>query len=401
MKGKYVECEFCEEEECFQEKIEIVFDDPEFTKTFVDNMLDSRMDDIVNDCYLMAEVISGETSFKGISDFAYCIYVNLSRLVEMDDSKRKEIAKQFQEEFKNYGELIGKTREISHSDKKVKKTPDEAKKVASEDVSDDFLARLDAEIAEIEEISDQVEKMVTEPSTKVDLKPVIGKIPGSKIIIKGVEATKKLPITAGPPSGSKDNPIKLNPNILEGVVSDEDLAKVELGIKIKRIESTQRTFQPSRSDARSKVTSRARGKPSPVEGKRSATADDLARKDAISKDLFNAFQQVKSKNTSTPTIFNIEAPPKEEKTPVAGAGGLSLPLLDFSGGATPAGKETEKEKAIESNSIGGPPIITPESTELNFANPIEDVTKDTIICPHCGKEIGSGKKFCNKCGKKL
>ncbi|MBD3186062.1 hypothetical protein GF325_04460 [Candidatus Bathyarchaeota archaeon] len=384
MTGKYLECDLCEGE-CPEEKIDLVFDDPEFTKSFVDNMMASKMDEVVNDCYLMAEVISGASNNKEIAEFAFCLYVHLSHLIEIEDSKRIEIAKQFKKAFKDFGEQAASTREIAKS-KESKNHGDwidiQGKpKAITREKEDDFLKQLDDEIAEIEEISDKVNEMVKSPPSQqpVDLKPVISKIPGSKIIHPGIPATKRKKPSKTPPLGSKDNPIKLTEEMLSGVVSDEDLAKVEMGIKVKRIDIHQNQFRPEQVMGRG-----ARQAQGQVEGTKNTARtpkrpSDESRREYISNELFNAFNKAKKQGTEPRLEFALDSKKKNGDSDENDREGpesdknVVKPFLDFSiDGETPAGMDGKEKAAM-----------------------------DETTCSKCGAKNKVMNRFCSKCGKKL
>ncbi|MHA1697358.1 MAG: hypothetical protein ACTSWN_00795, partial [Promethearchaeota archaeon] len=88
---KYKECQLCKNpSDCKEERLSEVYNDVEFVQNFVKNLEQFKIDEIVNDCYFMAETISGKIEPSEIADFAFCIYVVLSNLIEIEDSKRLE-----------------------------------------------------------------------------------------------------------------------------------------------------------------------------------------------------------------------------------------------------------------------------------------------------------------------
>jgi hypothetical protein len=210
-----------------------------------------------------------------------------------------------------------------------------------------------------------------------------------------------------PEKGSKTNPIKLTPEMLAGIVSDKDMARVEKGIKIKRIESSR--LAP-------KVTAPMQmrdGSKSPSAGKPAAMPEKVERIDrptekgrALGEELFSAFQQIKARE-ELPSTFNLET--------------LGV-------GEHPEGERAEKKATPGSKFISDLFSLSPEKPPAE-AKPapkpvVEDLTLDfgeerpteakkqpglttiagagpTKICPSCQKPNPAKNVFCAKCGAKF
>jgi hypothetical protein len=465
-KGSFPECDFCTGI-CDDEKIQLVYEDPEFTKTFVNNMLESKLNEIVKDAYFMAEAISGSTNPLEIADFAYCIYVNLSQLVEMEPEKRLEIAVSFKQEFDKMVENIQMERQVA---KKAEPEPEPepvpvpvpksarasakggkivlkpvavpaakgvlapSKAAAAPAVtkeSKEFLKQLDADIAEIEEMSDQVGRIIADtgetlPPREVkpvqapvishaQLEPVLfQKPPKTSARAASVPAPAPSPLKAAGPRarepGSKENPIKLTPELLEGnVVNVQDISKIEKGIKIKRVSIQKFTPQAlSASGATIDVTKLGKGAP-PVgaPGKRGKNVSD---------ELFQAFNEVKAKGkdrdkalpkTFTPEILDTEED-RSPDTEKAGATGLAFEDEDTrqigkKGSAGGKGKQKAAPFADEKAPAGG-------DHDISFAAPFTldeprpskggkaDDADRVKVCHECNAINPIKNKFCNKCG---
>ncbi|MHA1369279.1 MAG: zinc-ribbon domain-containing protein [Promethearchaeota archaeon] len=111
---KYKECQLCKNpSDCKEERLSEVYNDVEFVQNFVKNLEQFKIDEIVNDCYFMAETISGKIEPSEIADFAFCIYVVLSNLIEIEDSKRLEMAREFQKEFEELGKEAAEYRVVT------------------------------------------------------------------------------------------------------------------------------------------------------------------------------------------------------------------------------------------------------------------------------------------------
>ncbi len=154
---KYPECDLCTSTECNDDKVSQIFEDVEFTKQFLLNMKKGNVkyEEIANDCYLMAEVISGKTDPLDISEFAFCIYVSLAQLVELDPQQRMEVAVVFKELLDKISGNIGTGR-------KVTKKGSVNEEVETADDTRSFLSHLDDEIADLEATSAQ---FYTTPAT--------------------------------------------------------------------------------------------------------------------------------------------------------------------------------------------------------------------------------------------
>jgi len=501
---KYPECDLCPSSDCDDEKLKQVLDDPDFTKTFVNNMLVSNIDEISKDCYFMSEVISDKTDPMGIADFAFCIFVTLSQLVEMPRDKRMEIAVIFRQEFDRMAEDVSQGREIAK--KKVvspkpaaekqaqgkavslqaspkgapakppppqvrfpptqvqpepravpaKPLPEPGEPEAPAGDSKKFLDELDQDIAEIDAISGNIEKIMKsevtaapevteepEPKPAVAtpaaaqapkrsvLEPVIGKLAGRptatgvpaqpvskpRIPPKPKEPTKP----REPERGSKANPIKLTAENLAGIVSDKDMARIEKGIKIRRIDPSK--FAPKVTAPPQLRDASAAGqavKPARLPEKVERVARSTEKEKALSQELFSAFQQIKSKD-QLPNTFTLE----------------SLGVGETPEEATPDKKELEKpvkmEKPKEPTSAFLVDLfrLTPEETVASqpapqpqpkpVASPVGDLTlnfgeetkpakapaaqvgkvEGTKTCPSCKATNAAKNTFCSKCGAKL
>jgi hypothetical protein len=480
--GTFPECDFCTGT-CDDEKIQLVYEDPEFTKTFINNLLDSKLDDIVNDAYLMAETVSGRTNPMEIADFAYCIYVNLSQLVEMEPEKRMEIAVSFKQEFDKMVETIQTGREVA---KKVEPAPEpvpakkspkagvktgkielkpvsvpaaqgvlasKVAKPAAKNENEAFLLQLDADIAEMVEMSGQVDKFIAETEdqlsptqvkpvqapvvTHAQLEPVVRQ-PASKAAKQPEPEAGPLGITPPRPRepGSKENPIKLTPELLEGnVVNVQDINKVEKGIKIKRVDIQKFTPQAlSASGGAGTIDVTKLGKGAPAVG-----APGKRGKNA-SEDLFQAFNEVKAKGkerdkalprTFTPEILGTAA----KKAPARDEASLDFSSLD-AGDEAEQDHDPAKEKAGslslafedegthaigKKGSSGGrgrqkaAPFVAEkgpvdEDHELSFSVPftldeprpskgkkVDDADR-VKVCHECNAVNPIKNKFCAKCG---
>lgn len=428
MVSKYPECDLCPTSDCNDEKIEMVLQDADFTKAFVNNMLASNIDEISKDCYFMSEVISEKTSPMEIADFAFCIYVQLSQLVEMPMDKRMEIGVLFRQEFDHLAEEVSKGREIAKKKASapgakaaagpakmavafeakaiagpagtqpraapaqapsgpiapVKATPAPAPAAASARVistppasatvkpkplpvpvkaidnripdgkpapkaaTDDarkFLEELDQDIAEIEAISSTVEQLIQTDATPVigtpsdavesdagaistpgtldlppdrasrkggGLEPVIGKLAGARPVASGASpapattSQNAFPKPREPERGSKANPIKLTPDMLAGVISEKDMARVEKGIKIKRVDSSKlapKVAAPMQMRDGSMPVALA--KPARLPDKIERIDRPTEKGKALGEELFTAFQQIKQRD-ELPSTFNLE-----------------------------------------------------------------------------------------------
>ncbi|HME55197.1 MAG TPA: hypothetical protein VKM55_23520 [Candidatus Lokiarchaeia archaeon] len=385
MPSKYPECDLCPASNCEDEKLKQVLDDPDFTKAFVNNLLVSNIDEITKDSYFMAEVISERTDPVEIADFAFCIYVTLSQLVEMPLDKRMEIAVVFRQEFDHMAEEASKVRQIakkvkvssSKSSAKVtqaKRAPIQAQPVQipskkpvkspagkalpavkpvtaaakssaatrpskeSNADTEKFLAELDQDIADIETLSGNVDKIIqTTPATspeeseslieveapvqperkKTKLEPVIGKLAGKPVAIGATVAKPKpaAPRTPRQPElGSKANPIKLTPEMLEGSISEKDMARVDKGIKIKRVDTSKFSSKPT-APHQIKLESQTK----PAKHEKMERIDRSSEKEkALSQELFTAFQQIKTKeqrpNTFTLNTLGVGAGEKSKES---------------------------------------------------------------------------------------
>jgi len=384
MPSKYPECDLCPSNNCEDEKLKQVMDDPDFTKAFVNNLLASNIDEITKDSYFMAEVISEKTDPVDIADFGFCIYVTLSQLVEMPMDKRMEIAVVFRQEFDHMAEEAAKVRQIA---KKVsaktnkpatkaiqakpassqlkpvqvpakaitkpatgkplptvkpasvaaKATPAARPAKESKGETEKFLAELDQDIADIDTISGNVDKIMKALPTaapeeseleaqvvapvqperkKTKLEPVIGKLAGMPVAIGATEAKPKPrePLAPRKPEpGSKANPIKLTPEMLSGIIDEKDMARVEKGIKIHRVDASKFASKPT---APPQLKKEAQPRPTEI-GKFERIDRSNAKEKALSQELFSAFQQIKTKdqlpNTFTLDSLGVGADQKSEK----------------------------------------------------------------------------------------
>jgi hypothetical protein len=524
MVSKFPECDLCPTSACNDEKIEVVLQDADFIKAFVNNMLTSNIDEIAKDCYFMSEVISEKTTLMEIADFAFCIYVQLSQLVEMPIDKRMEIAVLFRQEFDRMGEDVTQGREVAKKKAsapspakeapsaksatvsfqakaitapapakqkaalapvrppapvqakpeptptptkapvKVRALPEPVKlevakppapKPAPEPVGDDarkFLDELDQDIADIDEISSKVEKLIqTEGEPEPDasavpvapspapaapagrksggLEPVIGKLAAVRPMATGAiqaPAAARAPSKPREPErGSKANPIKLTPEMLAGIVSDKDMARVEKGIKIKRIESSR--LAP-------KVTAPMQmrdGSMSPSTGKPAGMPEKIERIDrptdkgkALGEELFSAFQQIKARE-ELPSTFNLETlgvgehPEGErvEKKATPGSKFIS-DLFSLSPEKPPAQEEPVSSPVVEKPASR--PVVERPTTKSIIENLTLDFGEErpteakrqpgpattagagpTKICPSCQKPNPAKNVFCAKCGARF
>ena len=440
---KYPECTLCTGN-CEDEKIKLVFEDADFNKTFVNNMIDSKIDEVVNDCYLMAEVISEKTDPLEIADFAYCIYVSLSQLIEMNDQKRMDIAVVFRQEFDKMAGVASKERIVAkgssgQADAKPasqdgwvdmaesepvklpakKSAPKLAPPVPSvnsvaseEDEDGDFLSQLDADLAEIDEISEQINVMIEETpvekppgeTQKVGLEPVIGKLSAKPVGGPASIPTSKFVSKELPPEGSKQNPIKLTPEMLKGIVSDKDLSRVDEGIKVKRVDIDK--FSPrSKPQPRKKQV-----KPVPKPFTDMPLKQPGQKDGKISSELFNAleFMKTKDKEGPAPTIFDPvaargetrkdvdtllqdvvpEQEEKEEKEP-----SIESPFLNLDFGSKT--EPNDGEKAEKSGLLFEDPL---ETQEKKIEEEKSDQNRPKKVCHNCKHVNDANNKFCNKCG---
>ncbi len=533
MVSKFPECDLCPTSACDDEKIELVLQDADFTKAFVNNMLASNIDEIAKDCYFMSEVISEKTTPMEIADFAFCIYVQLSQLVEMPTDKRMEIGVMFRQEFDHMGEDASQGREVTKKKAgapapakdappaksavsfqakaiaapspakpkaplapvrppapaqakaqpataptpvkapvKARAVPEPAKPEiakppapkparASEPVKDDarkFLAELDQDIADIDEISSTVEKLIqsegeqapetpaapaaTAPASPAGrksggLEPVIGKLAAVRPMATGAiqaPAAARAPSKPREPErGSKANPIKLTPEMLAGIVSDKDMARVEKGIKIKRIDSAR--LAP-------KVTAPLQmrdGSTTANTGKQARMPEKIERIDrptekgkALGEELFSAFQQIKARE-ELPSTFNLETlgvgehpEEKAEKKATPGSKFIS-DLFSLSPEKPPAQEEPAPAPVVErpaSGPISERPAARPVVERPTAKSIIENLTLDfgeerlaetrqkpgpattagagpTKLCPSCQKPNPAKNVFCAKCGARF
>ena len=526
MVSKFPECDLCPTSNCDDEKIDMVLQDADFTKSFVNNMLESNIDEISKDCYFMSEVISEKTAPMEIADFAFCIYVQLSQLVEMPTDKRMEIGVLFRQEFDRMAEDVSQGREfvkkkagsaapakeapaaenaISFQAKAIadpaaakqravparspavvpaKPTPEpvQAKDFANprsmtgparsataklpaaipsrvnESIEDDarkFLADLEEDIAEIEEISSKVEKLIksegepeqgpsgAEATTKTStseviaaeviadevpapviaahvvpaarkggvLEPVIGKLTGVRPVVTGATKAPAAALEPAKPRepelGSKAKPIKLTPEMLAGIVSDMDMARVEKGIKIKRIDASRlapKVAAPMK--LRDEAVAAAARKPAALPEKIQRIERPSDKEKALSEELFSAFQQIKARE-ELPSTFNLETlgvgthpegeAPAEKETP---GNQFITDLFTLSPKETPAQPKPAARPAIENLTLNfgeeKPPETIPRATPE-----IIEGTASSKTCPACGKPNPAKNVFCAKCGAKF
>ncbi|MHA1890363.1 MAG: hypothetical protein ACTSYS_05210 [Promethearchaeota archaeon] len=318
MPKKYPECEHCKID-CDDEKIEEVFEDPEFTKGLLDNIMNVNIEEIINDCYLMSEVISGKTNPRDIADFAYCIFVNLSHLIEIPDNDRSYLANEIKENLEIYWKEALKSREIaskgatskkeerkvkrSNEDEDIPKSIIEDQAKDSDDI-DDFFENLDNELAEIETISENIESIINtehgeEPAQpKIALKPVIQKLTGKKVTSPINNSMLTSRAMKGPSLGSKQNPIKLTKEMLEGSVMNKDLEKMDMGIKILRVKLRERPKLAPRAAPPLSISdntiSVARDASKSFDS--SQSNENMENREYISQQLFQALEQVKARN---------------------------------------------------------------------------------------------------------
>ncbi len=546
MVSKFPECDLCPSSGCNDEKIELVLQDADFTKAFVNNMLSSNIDEIAKDCYFMSEVISEKTNPMEIADFAFCIYVQLSQLVEMPTDKRMEIGVLFRQEFDHMGEDVSQGREVA---KKKASTPVPVKETqpakdavsfqakaiatpspatqrtaatpakkpapikvkpapapvpapvpapakvlvqerevpepvakptiakppvtkphpAAEPAKDDarkFLAELDQDIADIDEISNTVEQIIqsggeTEPEAPAapaasalrkggGLEPVIGKLAAVRPIATGTiqaPSSAREPRKAREPElGSKANPIKLTPEMLAGIVSDKDMARVEKGIKIKRIESSRLAPKVAAPlQMRDGSSSTATGKPVGMPEKIERIDRPTEKGRALGEELFSAFQQIKARE-ELPSTFNLETlgvgehpeGEKVEKKATPGSKFIS-DLFSLSPEKSPAQAEPAPGPVVEkpaSKPAVERPVTKPVVEKPAFRPFVEKpITKSTIsdltldfgeeppteakqakqqpgntdmvltgptkLCPTCQKPNPVKNVFCAKCGARF
>ncbi len=503
MVSKFPECDLCPTSNCDDEKISQVMEDADFTKSFVNNMLASNIDEISKDCYFMSEVISEKTAPMEIADFAFCIYVQLSQLVEMPMDKRMEIGVLFRQEFDRMAEDISQGREVSKkkggatakeataAKKEVSfqakalappaaakpkvapaksPAPIQAKPVpvpapvpanvpgkpraspgpekptiaklpaarpapVPEPAKDDarkFLADLDLDIAEIDAISSSVEQLIkSEPemvpapadveAIDIDviaaeapapavptarkgggLEPVIGKLAGVRPVATGAT---KAPAAAyvpakprEPEQGSKTRPIKLTPEMLAGIVSDKDMARVEKGIKIRRIEAGRLAPKVTAPmQLRDGSSAGAAGRPSGLPDKIERIDRPTEKGKALGEELFTKFQQIKARE-ELPNTFSLEtlgvgAHPEGEEVPEkkASPGGQFI---------TDIFKLSPHEAPAPPKAVARPAV---EDLTLDFGE--DKVSKEPAgamkVCPSCNKANPAKNVFCAKCGARF
>lgn len=391
----YPECDLCPQTNCDENDtvVKEVLEDADFVKNFANNMLNQNLEEIANDCYLMAEVVSGKTSPVEIADFGYCIYVALSQTIEMDADKRMEIAVVFREEFDKIIDKVSQERAVAR--KPAARPPEStpvptapvvttrpaspvAKPVAppeepGEEIesTDDFLKQLDEDIAEIEAISGKVDEMIASPALQkpspVHPPPRPAKL--EPVIQKLSTPTKAPPAPAPaspagffqpasvktPAAGSKSDPIKLTKDMLQEMVAPKDLSRIDKGMKIKRGSTTRGSLSaPPQAPPPDISSGRAGG---------------------------SLFETLRG-----------PAPGGKPSPQRGGAGTDEVHVLDFSGDDEP-----------DAPSIPPPPS---KGGGLTFVDPLAGIgtvaaprrEERVILCHECKELNPPTNKYCKKCG---
>ena len=241
--------------------------------------------------------------------------------------------------------------------------PGKGQAPAKREHADEFFKQLDEDIAEMEgAIPDLSLDLKKEKSKKtITLEPVIQKLAPAGMM--SAEPTAKAePAFPRDAEGSKLNPIKLTKEMLSGVVSEKDLARVEKGIKVKRVEIKTKyqsihetTLANVRTVAEDKYPdSKSVEQPVPFASGTPAPQNELER------ELFHAVREIKEKPTA--------AMP-------AGGG------LDFEG------------------PLSGPMLNLGD--EMEEQAPTRRDLSENKICKNCKSLNPDTSKFCYRCGQPL
>ncbi|MFX0098341.1 MAG: zinc ribbon domain-containing protein [Candidatus Hodarchaeota archaeon] len=331
-----------------------------------------KISEIANDCYLMAEAISGKTDPEEITDFAYCIYVVFSHLVEIEHDKRIEIAKFFQEEIHRYAREIQQGREVAHKEGKEEtggwvdiepQMPSVASLPTEEENPDEFLKQLDEDIGSIPgTMSDLNLELKSTAKKAITLEPVIKKLaPGG--MMSATSSPRAEPVFPRDTEGSKSNPIKLTKEMLSGIISEKDLAKVEKGIKVKRVQigtKYQSIHETTLANVRSVTVDKYPDSKS-IEQQETVSLEPQIPQNKLEFELFQAVQEIKEKPGAETII----------EGGLDFGDSLSGPMLDL-------GSETEEH---------------PEHIRRDLS-----VNK---ICKNCKSLNPDDSKFCYRCGTPL
>lgn len=345
-----------------------------------------NISEIASDCYMMAEVVSGKTDPEEITDFAYCIYVVFSHLVEIEHEKRLEIAKFFQQEIHRYAKEVQQGREVVHAKggqeeetggwtdiepqapkvaelPAVADLPGQGQAPAKREHADEFFKQLDEDIADMEgAIPDLALDFKKESSKKaITLEPVIQKLKPAGMM--SAEPTPKAePAFPRDAEGSKSNPIKLTKEMLSGVVSEKDLARVEKGIKVKRVEIKTK-YQSIHETTLANVRTVAEDKypdSKSVEQPVPFAQGPAAPQNELERELFHAVREIKEKPTSGMSA----------RSDLDYEGSLSGPMLNL-------GDEMEDQGTTR-----------------------RDLSENKI-CKNCKSLNPDTSKFCYRCGQPL
>ncbi|MEX2684762.1 MAG: hypothetical protein Q6373_024530, partial [Candidatus Sigynarchaeota archaeon] len=276
---------------------------------------------------------------------------------------------------------------------------------------------LDARVAAAEVIADEVPtptvvaSVAPAPRRGGTLEPVIGKLAGARPVVTGAikapAATRAPAKPREPELGSKARPIKLTPEMLVGIVSEKDMARVEKGIKIKRIEASRlapRVTAPKqlRDGAMAAAAAKPAGLPEKIE--RINRPSDKEK--ALGEELFSAFQQIKARE-ELPSTFNLETlgvgtrPEGETHAKKDSPGSQFIAdLFKLSPEEKPEPPKAAARPAIEDLTLNFGEEKVP-AIEQHASPPTMDKTTSSKTCPSCGKTNPAKNVFCAKCGAKF